>query len=262
MHRLRISERFGLEKVLHQGSRSSECTFLASDRARNNSLAVIKTYKLPEFFFRDPRKLLFAADQFLSLSHPGLIQPLDVFFDRGGQSLQVVFEYYSGEPFLSTLKSLSTVHFLDILSQICRALQYLHSRNRAHLDLHPGNILLLPVMSSPDKWTVKLLDLPFLPIPDLRKERDIIRFNTYYSAPELLVGNAFDHRADLYSVGVLLHAVLIGEPATRVDPATGLGLGAELVNDDYTSFITPEFLGPIVKKLLQPSPEKRFGSSY
>jgi Nif-specific regulatory protein len=128
--------------------------------------------------------------------------------------------------------------------------------------LHPGNILLLPSNTSNTKWTAKLLDLPFLQISELRINKDLITFNSSYSAPELISGNTFDHRADLYSVGALLYALLVGDPARKTDSTIGPRFVADVVNDDYTAFITPEFLGPIVKKLLHPDPEKRFGSSY
>ena len=262
MYNLKLAERFRLDKVLHQGSRPSESTYLASDQARNGSLVVLKSYALPPSIPQDPRSLVHAADDFLSLSHPGLIQPLDVFFDLENHAAQVALEYVAAEPFLTTVKSLSTTQFLDILAQICRALQYLHSRNRAHLDLHPGNIVVSPSETSASRWTAKLLDYPFLPISDLRKNRDLVSFNTSYSAPELIAKNTFDHRADLYSVGVLLYAILVGEPARKADRTAGLSLNSNVVNDDDTAFITPEFLGPIVKKLLNLDPEKRFGSSY
>src|SRR6185436_1851875 len=148
MHSCKTAQRFHFDKVLHQGSRPTETTYLASDLARNGSPVVLKTYALPASTLQSPRTLVHAADQFLSLTHPGLIRPLDVLFDLEKQVVQVVLEYVAAEPFLTTVKSLSTIQFLDILAQICRALQYLHSRNRAHLDLHPGNIIVSPSETS------------------------------------------------------------------------------------------------------------------
>jgi tetratricopeptide (TPR) repeat protein len=100
---------------------------------------------------------------------------------------------------------------LDLLVQICRALAYIHSRHVTHSDLKPSNVMVSPT------GAVKLLDFGLA-----GARMGWITGTPPYIAPEKLTRGAIDHRADLYSLGVLA-AVLLrgGDPSTRTTPTRG-----------------------------------------
>ena len=91
-----------------------------------------------------------------------------------------------------------------ILSQICAALDGAHKVG-PHSDIKPENVLVLPDLLKVTDFGLSLA-LPRLPFVQAMKARKADR----YLAPELVEGNEIDHRADLYSVGVILGEMLSG----------------------------------------------------
>jgi serine/threonine protein kinase/ankyrin repeat protein len=109
---------------------------------------------------------------------------------------------------------------LSVISQVCDALQFAHDEGVVHRDIKPENVLL------DRKGRVKIADfgLAKLATPS---EQDFTLTGTHqvmgtprYMAPEQMAGSrAVDHRADLYSLGVVFYEMLTGEiPAGRFSP--------------------------------------------
>lgn len=93
---------------------------------------------------------------------------------------------------------------IKILTELCSALQYIHSKQIVHRDLKPSNILI-----THNGNNVKLIDFSLSDCDDY----DVLKLpagTRYYLAPEILQpGTSLDLRADIYSLGVI-----IGEMAT------------------------------------------------
>ncbi|MFQ5859352.1 MAG: hypothetical protein ACE5LU_27440, partial [Anaerolineae bacterium] len=85
-----------------------------------------------------------------------------------------VSEFSSGKPILPAVRTVSQTVFLNLIRQFCSVLQYLHARDYVHLDLHPGNILLLPPSGSNRDWRIKIIDLPPFTLPTLLSMRELI----------------------------------------------------------------------------------------
>jgi serine/threonine protein kinase len=109
---------------------------------------------------------------------------------------------------------------LAIVPQICDALQYAHDEGVVHRDIKPENILLdkRGRMKIADFGLAKLVTAP---------ESDFALTGTHqvmgtprYMAPEQMEGShGVDHRADIYSLGVVFYEMLTGEvPAGHFDP--------------------------------------------
>ena len=109
---------------------------------------------------------------------------------------------------------------LAIVPQICNALQYAHDEGVVHRDIKPENILL------DKRGRVKIADfgLAKLTTPS---EAECTLTGTHqvmgtlrYMAPEQLEGShSVDHRADIYSLGVVFYEMLTGEvPMGHFDP--------------------------------------------
>ncbi|HEX7622009.1 MAG TPA: serine/threonine-protein kinase [Anaeromyxobacteraceae bacterium] len=98
---------------------------------------------------------------------------------------------------------------LDALRQVCAGLAYVHGRGLVHRDLKPSNIMV------DDARRVRLMDFGLVKLAGdavhLTQHGRVV--GTYrYMAPEQARGDTIDHRADLYSLGVILFELLCGRP--------------------------------------------------
>ena len=107
---------------------------------------------------------------------------------------------------------------LDLLVPVIRALAYLHGRGVVHFDLKPGNII---VSSRGSQRHVKVLDFG---LAGLRGVRGLVMGTPHYLSPEIASAKGGDHRADLYSLGIMAYRLLTGETPF----ATTQGLSALL----------------------------------
>ena len=135
---------------------------------------------------------------------------------------------------------------LDILAQVCEAVHFAHSRGVIHGDIKPGNILLN------QDGQVKLADfgLARLMVHDDRTAEAWTPMGTpEYAAPELYDKNAVaDHRADIYSLGVVLCELLTGTPPVGEFELPGEALGLDPRVDE------------VIARCMELSPENRYQS--
>ena len=91
----------------------------------------------------------------------------------------------------------------------CSVLQQLHDASQLHGALTPGNLLL---NESGDVWITEIGLRQALKNLGLNTTELPIALQSRYLAPEQLVGNEFDQRADIYSAGAVLYELLTGKP--------------------------------------------------
>lgn len=136
----------------------------------------------------------------------------------------IVMEYLEGQNLGSIIAdrhSLDYEEALPIFMQICDALQHAHQNGLIHRDLKPGNVMLL---EDAEGMTVKVLDMglaKIMPSGDnagqhLTQTGEIFG-SPLYMSPEQGLGNALDHRSDIYSMGCLMYEVLTGTAPFRGD---------------------------------------------
>jgi serine/threonine protein kinase len=113
---------------------------------------------------------------------------------------------------------------IEVFQQVCDAVHFAHSRSIVHGDIKPGNILVNT------DGQAKLADFGLARLME-QSDRDSSSWTPMgtpeYAAPELYDRNATpDHRADIYSLGVVLHEMLTGAaPSGEFElPATALKL--------------------------------------
>jgi serine/threonine protein kinase len=97
----------------------------------------------------------------------------------------------------------------DVCKIVIEAVQYCHQNHVAHRDLKPENLLLL---SQEDDSTVKIADFGFAKKCYQPESLTTQCGTPGYVAPEILEGTAYDTRADMWSVGVILYILLGGYP--------------------------------------------------
>jgi serine/threonine-protein kinase len=156
-----------------------------------------------EIFMREAR----AAGR---LSHPGIVTIHDALEDPESRSNYIVMEFIPGRTLESILlagPALETDRALDIIRQIAEALDYAHHNQIIHRDLKPANILLT------DDGRVKITDFGIAKI--VAREgaaRTVAIMGTpAYMSPEQVTGGEIDARSDLFSMGILLYLMLVGQ---------------------------------------------------
>jgi predicted Ser/Thr protein kinase len=161
----------------------------------------------PDFAERFTRE----ARALARLSHPNIVAVYD--FGQVQDLHYFIMEYVDGTNLreVERLGGLSPGQALAIIPQICEALQFAHEEGVVHRDIKPENILL------DRKGRVKIADFGLAKIlgqrQDLRLTQDGHVMGTpHYMAPEQVEHpKDVDHRADIYSLGVVFYEMLTGE---------------------------------------------------
>jgi serine/threonine-protein kinase len=153
---------------------------------------------------------------------------------------------------------------LDIGLQILLALEAAHAHGVVHRDLKPDNVWLGPPATSPH---VKLLDFG---IAKLKSSQEFLQVATRpgsmmgtpaYMAPEQAISaDQVDHRADLYSFGVILYEMLSGSRPVDTDDANEMLV--RLARGEVHPLATknpdvPRGVAELVDRLVAPNPDRR-----
>ncbi|KAK9080095.1 hypothetical protein SSX86_001770 [Deinandra increscens subsp. villosa] len=141
------------------------------------------------------------------LKHENIIQMLDSF--ESPQEFCVVTEFAQGELFeiLEDDKCLPEDEVQKIAKQLVRALHYLHSNRIIHRDMKPQNILICA------GGVVKLCDFGFArAMSNNTVVLRSIKGTPLYMAPELVREQPYTHTVDLWSLGVILYELFVGQP--------------------------------------------------
>ncbi len=88
-------------------------------------------------------KFIAEARALCKLHHPGIVSVSDVFEENG--TAYYVMEYIEGTSLHGLIQEqgrLPEKETLDYIRQVCDALRYVHNKNRLHLDIKPGNIMI------------------------------------------------------------------------------------------------------------------------
>ncbi len=202
---------------------------------------VSKEPAFAERFSREARSLA-------KLNHPGLVSVFD--FGRTEDGLYYfVMEFVDGTDLRRVIQAgqLRPAEALAIVPQICEALQFAHEEGIVHRDIKPENILLDKKgrVKIADFGLAKLLDRP--PIANTLTQAGQRMGTPHYMAPEQIEGaHEVDHRADIYSLGVVFYEMLTGQlPIGRFAPPS------QKVQVDVR-------LDNVVLKSLEHEPERRY----
>jgi tRNA A-37 threonylcarbamoyl transferase component Bud32 len=158
-----------------------------------------------ERFTREARALA-------KLNHPGIVTVHD--FGQVGELYYFVMEYVDGVNLrqAEAAGKLAPAEALTIVPQICAALQFAHDANVVHRDIKPENILL------DAKGRVKIADFGLAKLLDRDTKQSHLTGThqamgtMHYMAPEQWEKPlTVDHRADIYSLGVVFYELLTGE---------------------------------------------------
>lgn len=200
-----VNSRYRIMSTLGVGGMS--VVFRAYDllEGREVSLKVLRADKLVD---PEARRRFYNESRAIALmSHPNIVNVYDVNFE--GKVQYIVMEYVDGVTLKDRMDQkgrLSPAEAIHYLRQILSALSHAHERGVVHHDIKPQNILLLPDAS------VKVTDFGIASVPNFEDETpsDETIGSVHYISPEQARGDATDEKSDLYSVGVMMYAMLTG----------------------------------------------------
>ena len=140
------------------------------------------------------------------LRHRNIISVLDAGVYEGAP--YIAMELLQGqtlEAHLANREALSLQTKLDIVVQLCEALQFAHDHGIVHRDVKPANISVLP------DGRVKLFDFGVAKVTGATHTRigDVVG-SVAYMSPEQLAGDEVDGRTDVFSAGAILYELLSG----------------------------------------------------
>jgi tRNA A-37 threonylcarbamoyl transferase component Bud32 len=202
---------------------------------------ISQTEAFAERFTREARSMA-------KLNHPLIVSVFD--FGQTEEGLYYfIMEFVDGTDLRHVIRAgeLSPKEALAFVPQICEALQYAHEEGIVHRDVKPENILLDKKgrVKISDFGLAKLLDKPATAYTLTAAGHKM--GTPHYMAPEQIEHpGQVDHRADIYSLGVVFYEMLTGElPIGRFAPPS------QKVQVDVR-------LDKVVLRTLEKEPERRY----
>jgi eukaryotic-like serine/threonine-protein kinase len=189
---------------------------------------------------------------FAQIDHPNLVTIEDMGVVLG---VPYLIMGYAGEDTLARRQKrerLGVERALHYFTQTARGVLALHDRRLVHFDLKPSNIFLKGEIARVGDYGLAKL------MTDGRSTLSFGRGTPHYMAPEMLKNRA-DHRADIYSLGVILHESIAGALPFDEEP----GGGFVVREDDDPPKFAPDFpiaLRAVVERCLRLDPSARFDS--
>ncbi|CAF0887474.1 unnamed protein product [Adineta steineri] len=146
-----------------------------------------------------------------NLKHPNILRLYGFFHDE--QRIYLLLEYAPGGELyrrMQTEKVLRESEAAGYVYQLCNALNYLHTKRVIHrsiiVDIKPENILI-------GKYGIlKLADFGWSAESTSTCKRTTLCGTLDYLPPEMLNGNGYDEKIDLWCLGVLTYEMIIGKP--------------------------------------------------
>jgi HAMP domain-containing protein/sensor domain CHASE-containing protein/predicted Ser/Thr protein kinase len=213
-----LGNRYEIKSVLGVGGMGM--VYKANDRELGEVLA-IKTLK-PEMVTADSTALeRFKSEIKLArrIAHRNVVRTYDL--GESGGLYYISMEYVEGKSLKELIKErgrLPASAVMPIAKQLCRALEVSHEEGVIHRDIKPQNMVVQP------DGVLKVMDfgiarLATRPAEAGHTQRGMVVGTPEYMAPEQLMGDELDVRADLYATGVVLYECLVGRvPLTAETP--------------------------------------------
>jgi serine/threonine protein kinase len=196
---------YEIESLIATGGMGAVYLAVQKSLERNVALKILPPELSADAGFRDSFEA--EAKAMGRLNHPNLIGVFD--FGEVGGMLYIIMEFVPGKSLFHSADGIAIDQneVVRLVTGICAGLAHAHEHGILHRDIKPSNILLdlnaEPKigdfgLARPADWTIQ--------------EGEEIFGTPHYTAPEVVANpHSVDHRADIFSVGVLLHELLTGK---------------------------------------------------
>ncbi|WP_369807983.1 Stk1 family PASTA domain-containing Ser/Thr kinase [Leucobacter chinensis] len=260
-----LAGRYEVGEFIGQGGMSTVYRGVDTKLGRPVAIKIMKAQLAQDSEFRDRfRQEARAASR---MAHPSIVRV----FDAGDELINlgtevqrlpfIVMEYVKGKNLREIVqeKPLSTSEITRVLDAVLTALEYSHRAGIVHRDIKLANIMVT------DTGHVKVMDFGIARAVSetsstLQQTTAILGTAAYFS-PEQAKGESVDARTDLYSAGVVLYELLVGDVPFRGDSAVAVAYQHVSERPELPSTrnpaITPEF-DRVVMHALAKDRAKRF----
>ena len=215
----KVNDRYEILTTIGEGGMAN--VYLAKDTILDRKVAIkvlrgdLATDE--KFVRRFQREALSAS----SLSHPNIVEIYDVGEDNGDYF--IVMEYVPGKNLKQLIKKrggLTVSEVVDIMLQITSAMSVAHDNLIIHRDLKPQNILIK------DDGGIKITDFGIamaLNATQLTQTNSAMG-SVHYFPPEQASGKGATLKSDVYSLGIMMYELIVGELPFRGDNAVEIAL--------------------------------------
>jgi serine/threonine-protein kinase len=210
--------RYVIEKRIGRGAMGA--VYLAKDPRINRPVA-LKAIPITKEFedeeLKEARLRFYReAESAGRLTHPNIITVFDAGEDKG--LAYIAMEYVPGialKNFTDPKKLLAPKRALELAAATADALDYAHNQGVIHRDIKPANLLY-----NPKEGSLKISDFGVARITDNNRTKTGIVLGTpMYMSPEQLGAEKLTGLSDLFSLGVTLYELLVGEVPFRASGA-------------------------------------------
>ena len=252
--------RYVVEKRIGRGAMGA--VYLARDPRINRPVA-LKAIPIEQEFedeeLKEARLRFYReAESAGRLTHPNIITVFDAGEDKG--LAFIAMEYVPGIPlrnFTDPKKLLAPKRALELCATTADALDYAHNQGVIHRDIKPANLLY-----NPKEGSLKISDFGVARITDNNRTKTGIVLGTpMYMSPEQLGAENLTGLSDLFSLGVTLYELLVGEVPFR---ASNIALlMTKITTEDPAPVSTrragiPPSVDAVLTKALAKRPQDRF----
>lgn len=209
------------------------------------------------------QKLAEEADKLARLNHPNIVHFVNYHMDDAG-TIYLIMEYADGYSLEDYIKNVSG---LIVEEKICAffeplldAFEYAHKHKIIHKDIKPSNIIVT------HEGIPKILDFGISALLDESEEdadTEVIMGTPSYMSPEQVKGLPLDQRSDIYSLGVLLHQMMTGNPPYDTTTLTEHEIYKHVVDDELPRMKTYyKYVSDKVQKVVDKATAKKADGRY
>ncbi|KAB1643970.1 Stk1 family PASTA domain-containing Ser/Thr kinase [Gulosibacter chungangensis] len=206
-----IDGRYQVRSLIARGGMAT--VYVATDLRleRRVAIKIMHDHLAADDAFRE--RFIREARAAARLAHPNLVNVYDQGEDEG--LAYIVMEYVPGITLRDLLHDhhrLTVEQTIDIMDALLAGLQVAHRQGIIHRDIKPENVLLA------DDGRIKLSDFGLARAATSNTASGSVLLGTIaYLAPELVTKGTADVRSDIYSAGIMMYEMLVGEQPYRGD---------------------------------------------